>query len=76
MTATRLPRFYTDFGVADTVEGRFDLLMLNVSLVVRRLNRENGGDREAARELTEAFFADMDRTIERWESVTCRCPSG
>ncbi|SON56184.1 hypothetical protein HDIA_2643 [Hartmannibacter diazotrophicus] len=63
MATSRDPAYYTDFAVADTVEGRFDLLMLHVVLVVRRLQREGDGDKAMAQTLTEAFFADMDRTI-------------
>jgi len=33
----RLPRFYRDYGVADTVDGRFDLLVLHLALIVDRL---------------------------------------
>jgi cytochrome b pre-mRNA-processing protein 3 len=60
----RRPVFYTDFGVADTVEGRFDLLALHVALAMRRLKRADAANASEAKALTQALvdlmFADMD----------------
>ena len=36
----RRPVFYREYGVADTVGGRFDLLLLHIVLVVERLMRD------------------------------------
>ena len=36
----RLPIFYTDYGVPDTVEGRFEMLALHQALAARRIARE------------------------------------
>jgi cytochrome b pre-mRNA-processing protein 3 len=58
----RSPVFYTDFFVPDTVEGRFELIVLHCGLLVARLGRDPG-TRETGRELAETFFADMDRTL-------------
>lgn len=60
----RTPGFYADFGVADHLEGRFDLLVLHLHLVIRRLSAT--GDpaaRKAAQALFDTFFHDMDRTL-------------
>ncbi len=59
----RLPAFYTSFGVADTVEGRFDLLVLHVFLVLHRL--KDAGEAAAARgqAVFDIFFADMDDSL-------------
>ena len=57
----RCPVFYTDYGVADRFEERFDLLVLHVHLVVRRLTE--GGAAVRAQELFDALFFDMDRTL-------------
>ncbi len=61
---SRQPVFYTDLGVADTLEGRFDLLVLNAYLLVRRLGRI---DTDHAREVSQAtfdlMFADMDQNL-------------
>jgi cytochrome b pre-mRNA-processing protein 3 len=40
----RSPAFYTHYGVPDSVEGRFELIVLHLVLVLRRL----GADRAAA----------------------------
>jgi cytochrome b pre-mRNA-processing protein 3 len=58
----RRPVFYEAFGVADTVNGRFDLLLLHVALVVDRLMREDGG-KEAGQALFDFFCTDMDDNL-------------
>jgi cytochrome b pre-mRNA-processing protein 3 len=59
----RDPIFYRDLGVADSLEGRLDLLMLHVILVLRRLER--GGPALAAldQELFAHFCRDMDGNL-------------
>jgi cytochrome b pre-mRNA-processing protein 3 len=58
----RSPVFYRDYAVADTVNGRFDLLLLHVALVVGRLMREEEG-KEAGQALFDLFCADMDDNL-------------
>lgn len=62
MRASRQPVFYAELGVADSVEGRFEMLMLFVGLVVHRLSQEDAG-RETARKLSELFIDDMERSM-------------
>jgi cytochrome b pre-mRNA-processing protein 3 len=62
MRASRQPVFYADLGVADSVEGRLEMLMLHVGLAVHRLSRETAG-REVARSLSELFIDDMERSM-------------
>ena len=57
----RRPDYYAAYGVADTTDGRFDMIALVLSLVLLRLERD-GADRDAVR-LTERFIADMDGQI-------------
>ena len=57
----RRPKWYLAYGVPDTIDGRFDMVSLVLSLVLLRLERE-GRDADAVR-LTEAFIADMDGQI-------------
>lgn len=57
--------FYADLGVPDTPEGRFELVVLHLFLVLERLNGGEGGEKsDAGRPLTqrtiEAFVTDMD----------------
>jgi len=54
----REEHWYAERDVADTVEGRFDMITAATALVLIRLNRE--GDIEAAARLTELFIDDMD----------------
>jgi cytochrome b pre-mRNA-processing protein 3 len=46
----RSPLFHEKFGVADTIDGRFDLLVLHLSLVIDRLKNDgkDGADLAAA----------------------------
>ena len=62
VVAARDPLWYRDLGVADTVEGRFDMITLALALVMLRLEREpDQGD--AAVRLTELFVEDMDAQL-------------
>ncbi|HMO67320.1 MAG TPA: ubiquinol-cytochrome C chaperone family protein [Novosphingobium sp.] len=55
----REKEWYLDCGVADTTEGRFEMVTLVLALVLLRLEREPDRAEEAAR-LTELFIEDMD----------------
>jgi len=57
-----LPGFYREYGVADTVNGRFDLLVLHLSMVIDRLAEESGS-REAGQALFDRFCQDMDHNL-------------
>lgn len=61
--AARAPRFYERHGVADTVEGRFEMILLHVGLLVRRLDGGGASEARLSRRLSELFFADMDRNL-------------
>ena len=62
VTAARDPLWYRELGVADSVEGRFDMITLTLALVLLRLEREPGRSDTAAR-LTELFVEDMDAQL-------------
>lgn len=59
----RQPGFYGGDGVADTPDGRFELIVLHAVLVMRRLRRDGEGGRRAAQELFDLLFADLDRNL-------------
>jgi cytochrome b pre-mRNA-processing protein 3 len=59
----RLPAFYTDFGVPDTVEGRFDMLVLHLVLLLRRLGQESELRRSFGQDLFDAFCRDLDANL-------------
>ena len=59
----RTPLFYERCGVADTPDGRFDMIMVHVYLVLRRLK---GGDERCkvlAQTLFDIMFDDMDQNL-------------
>ncbi len=62
VTQAREPLFYRDLGVADTVNGRFDLLILHLWMVLRRLRPMEGGE-GLAQALFDRFCADMDANL-------------
>lgn len=59
----RAEPLYADFGVPDTVEGRFEMVTLHVYLILRRLKGGAPGAREAGQKLFDAMFQDMDRSL-------------
>jgi cytochrome b pre-mRNA-processing protein 3 len=62
VTQTREPLFYRDLGVADTVNGRFDLLLLHLWLVLRRLKSVGAGT-ALSQALFDHFCTDMDDNL-------------
>jgi cytochrome b pre-mRNA-processing protein 3 len=58
----RLPVFYRDMAVPDTVEGRFDLIVLHLWLTMRRLRLIEGGA-EWSQRLFDHFCSDMDANL-------------
>jgi cytochrome b pre-mRNA-processing protein 3 len=62
VTQVREPLFYRDLRVPDTVNGRFDLLVLHLWLVLRRLRAVEGGAR-VSQALFDRFCNDMDDNL-------------
>ena len=60
---SRQPVFYADWGVPDTVTGRFDMISLHMSLVFRRLRNEKLPGADFSQALFDLFFKDMDRSL-------------
>jgi cytochrome b pre-mRNA-processing protein 3 len=60
---SREPRFYTAWGVPDTLDGRFELLALHAFLVLHRLRGQGEAAAGFAQALFDALFADMDRGL-------------
>jgi cytochrome b pre-mRNA-processing protein 3 len=58
----RMPCFYREYGVADTVDGRFDLLVLHLALVLDRL-AEDPQARHVGQALFDRFCVDMDDNL-------------
>lgn len=60
VAAARQPAFYGPGRVADTPEGRFELVALHLFLLAERLTADKPDGEELARHLIEAFVTDMD----------------
>jgi len=58
----RLPCFYRDYAVADTVNGRFDLIVLHLALVLDRLAQE-GALQSLGQGVFDRFCQDMDDNL-------------
>jgi len=59
----REPAFYRDLAVPDTLDGRFDLLVLHVILVMHRLKGQGAEAEEWSRALYETMITDFDRSL-------------
>src|SRR5580704_8818571 len=62
VTQAREPMFYRGLGVPDTVNGRFDLLVLHLWMVLRRLKPIEGGV-SLSQALFDRFCEDMDGNL-------------
>lgn len=68
LSFSRSPKFYQEYSVPDTLDGRFDLLLLTVFLVMQRmLDEQTEGSRKVAKKFNQALFdetfKDMDQTL-------------
>ena len=64
MAAARHPRLYREYGVPDTVDGRFELISLHAILVLRALAGSTASNVEVFRQnLVDEVFRDMDRSL-------------
>ena len=57
---SRRPEFYLHCGVPDTLDGRFDMLVLHVFVVLDRLAGQGEREEAFAQSLFDHLFADMD----------------
>ncbi|MFC3711958.1 ubiquinol-cytochrome C chaperone family protein [Sphingoaurantiacus capsulatus] len=62
VAVAREPRWYTAGTVPDTLDGRFDMVALVLSLVLIRLESAPGQEQNLV-SLTERFVADMDGSL-------------
>lgn len=59
----RTPGLFRCHAIPDTFDGRFEFLVLHVLLVMRRLRTSGAGGGDAAQELFDLVFADLDRAL-------------
>jgi cytochrome b pre-mRNA-processing protein 3 len=74
VTQARQRPFYADWHIPDTPQGRFEMVVLHLVLLVRRLTREGADGQRLARTLNEAFIADMDDSMREMTFGDLRVP--
>jgi len=57
----RLPVFYQELGVPDTVDGRFEMVALHCFMTISGLNK--AGNARLGQALFDVFFLNMDRSL-------------
>lgn len=74
----RLAAFYAGYGVPDTVQGRFDLIVLHMVLVLHRLAPRSGPPAstgsDAGQELFDVFCRDLDDNLREMGVGDLRVP--
>jgi cytochrome b pre-mRNA-processing protein 3 len=63
VAAVRQPALYSELGVADTFDGRFELLALFSTLAIRRLMSAKPSGPELAQDLTDGLFRHLDNDL-------------
>lgn len=60
---SRMPSFYRDYAVPDTVNSRFDMIVLHLSLLIDRLATEPEPVRGIGQAVFDRFCQDMDENL-------------
>jgi len=60
--AARHPVFYSTYGVPDTMDGRFEMIALHVSLIMNMLAGEKAGN-ALSQALFDTMFQNMDQAL-------------
>jgi cytochrome b pre-mRNA-processing protein 3 len=60
---SRRPEFYHRLGVPDTLDGRFDMIVLHTFLLLNRLKGQGRAADDFGRRVTEALVSDMDANL-------------
>jgi cytochrome b pre-mRNA-processing protein 3 len=60
VAVARDPVLFTEYGIDDSLEGRFEAVTLHAVLVLRRLNRMDPPAPEIAQDLTDAIFRSFE----------------
>lgn len=59
----RQPTLYGRFGVPDTIDGRFEMVVLHTVLLFQRLRREGKEGQDLAQRVFNLFVTDMDMSL-------------
>ena len=63
LVQARQPSLFLDHAVPDTVEGRYDMMVLHAFLAVHRLGRAGDAGRDLSQAACNKFFAEMDLAL-------------
>ncbi len=74
VAAARDPVLFTDYGIADTIEGRFESLVLHAALVLRRLEALPRPAPEIAQDLADVLFRHFDIALREIGVADTRVP--
>src|SRR5579872_5750434 len=74
VAAARDPVLFTDYGIADTVDGRFESLVLHAALVLRRLETLPAPAPEVAQDLADLLFRHFDIALREIGMSDTRVP--
>jgi cytochrome b pre-mRNA-processing protein 3 len=59
----RLPVFYRDYSVPDSIDGRFELVVVHLFLLLRRLETEGRTGQMMGQQVFDLFCRDMDQNL-------------
>jgi len=74
VTQARSPVLYAAWGVPDNLQGRFEMIVLHLALVLRRLGNEGEDGRALGQSLTETFVVDLDDNMRELTFSDLRVP--
>jgi cytochrome b pre-mRNA-processing protein 3 len=63
MAQSRRPEFYESLGVPDTLDGRFDLMVLHASLYLKRLRAAGNEGRQLSQAVFDSMFDNLDQAL-------------
>jgi len=63
VTQARRSEFYESLGVPDTLDGRFDLIVLHASLYLKRMRAAGREGRDLAQAVFDSMFDNLDQSL-------------
>jgi cytochrome b pre-mRNA-processing protein 3 len=60
---SRQTEFYSELGVPDSIDGRFDLLLLHAFMVLRGLERHGEAGHQLAQKTVDVMFLALDEAV-------------
>jgi len=70
----RSPAFYRDYGVSDTLDGRFEMIVLHLFLLLRRLEAAGEDGPALGQQVFNRFCTDMDENLREMGISDLRVP--